>query len=35
MNRIEIETILDKTEILYIKVLRRFLVENNLAEDFL
>jgi hypothetical protein len=35
MNRIKIETILDKTEILYIKVLERFLAENNLAKSFL
>jgi hypothetical protein len=34
MNEIEIKVILNKTEILYIEVLRRFLIENNLAEDF-
>jgi hypothetical protein len=35
MNRIKIETILNKTKILYTEVLGRFLVEDNLAEDFL
>jgi hypothetical protein len=35
MNKIEIKIILDKTKILYTKVLGRFLAEDNLAEDFL
>jgi hypothetical protein len=35
MNKIEIKTILNKTKILYIEVLGRFLAEDNLAEDFL
>jgi hypothetical protein len=34
MNRIEIETIFNKTEILYAEILGRFLAENNLTEDF-
>jgi hypothetical protein len=33
MNRIEIKTTLNKTEILYTEILKRFLIENNLAED--
>jgi hypothetical protein len=35
MNKIEIETIIDKTEILYIEVLGRFLAEDDLMENFL
>jgi hypothetical protein len=35
MNRIEVEIILDKTEILYIEVLRRFSAEDDLAENLL
>jgi hypothetical protein len=35
MNKIEIEAILDKTEILYTEVLGRFLAEDNLAENLL
>jgi hypothetical protein len=35
MNRIEIKTILDKAEILYIEILGRFSAEDNLAEDSL
>jgi hypothetical protein len=35
MNKIEIKVILDKTEVLYIEILGRFLAEDNLIEDFL
>jgi hypothetical protein len=35
MNRIEIKTILNKTEILYTEVLGRFLVEDDFAKNFL
>jgi hypothetical protein len=35
MNKIKIKVILDKTEILYIEVLKRFLVEDDLMEDVL
>jgi hypothetical protein len=33
MNKIKIKIILNKTKVLYIEVLRRFLAENNLTED--
>jgi hypothetical protein len=35
MNRIEIETTLDKTDILHTEVLGKFLAENNLMKDLL
>jgi hypothetical protein len=35
MNRIKIKAILNKTKILYIEVLGKFLAENDLAKDFL
>jgi hypothetical protein len=35
MNKIKIKVILNKTKILYIKVLKRFLIDNNFIKDFL
>jgi hypothetical protein len=34
INRIKIKTIFNKTKILYIKILERFLAEDNFAEGF-